>query len=413
MSLGEESYIPYLTDALLEVDARVLYRSVISPSINDDRILNELRKLMMMQTRVFIVHMTTNLATRIFSKAKDQIGMMSQGYIWLFTNGITNSLQLMNSLSINSMKGVLGAYDATIALAMAIEKVGTTSVGFPRTNEYLNSADPHSFEVSKYGTKLSQAFLVSRFEGIAGHYNLIHGLLQATTFQMIPIHGKKLRIGVPLNVQFKEFLTIIKDPNTNTTEVRGYAVDVFKAATKLLAYELIPFAKPDGTSADTDNDLVYQVHHGNFDAVVGDITIRANKYQEKKCMGFLTRDLRLTTSCFFIFIGFVVWVLEHQINEDFRGTPSHQVGTSLWFSFSTMVFAHSERVIINLARFVMIIWVFVMLMLTQSYTANLASVLTVQQLQPTVTIIRDILRNGECWLRNRCVSVWYLETVGF
>lgn len=46
--------IPYLTDALLEVDARVLYRSVSSPSINDDQILNELRKLMMMQTRVLI-----------------------------------------------------------------------------------------------------------------------------------------------------------------------------------------------------------------------------------------------------------------------------------------------------------------------------------------------------------------------
>jgi ionotropic glutamate receptor len=56
----------------------------------------------------------------------------------------------------------------------------------------------------------------------------------------------------------------------------------------------------------------------------------------------LTWDLWLTSSCSFIFIGFVIWVLEHRINDDFRGPPSHQVGTSMWFSFSTMVFAQSK-----------------------------------------------------------------------
>jgi ionotropic glutamate receptor len=56
----------------------------------------------------------------------------------------------------------------------------------------------------------------------------------------------------------------------------------------------------------------------------------------------LTWDLWATTFCFFVFIGFVVWVIEHRINEDFRGPPSHQAGTSFWFAFSTMVFAHSN-----------------------------------------------------------------------
>ncbi|PRQ24215.1 putative ionotropic glutamate receptor [Rosa chinensis] len=43
----------------------------------------------------------------------------------------------------------------------------------------------------------------------------------------------------------------------------------------------------------------------------------------------------------------------------------------------------------------MIIWVFVMLILTQSYTASLTSLLTVQQLHPIVTDVRVLLRNGE------------------
>ena len=105
-----------------------------------------------------------------------------------------------------------------------------------------------------------------------------------------------------------------------------------------------------------------------YDAVVGDTTIIYNRsrfvdftlpYSEsgvqilvpirdnrsKNAWVFLkplTWNLWVAIFCFFVFIGFVVWVLEHRINEDFRGPPSHQVGTSFWFSFSTMVFSHSN-----------------------------------------------------------------------
>ncbi|EOY20467.1 Glutamate receptor, partial [Theobroma cacao] len=158
-----------------------------------------------------------------------------------------------------------------------------------------------------------------------------------------------------------------------------------------------------------------------YDAVVGDTTIVANRSQyvdftlpytesgvsmivpirdnrRKNAWVFLkplTWDLWVASACFFFFIGFVVWVLEHRINEDFMGPPSYQAGTSFWFSFSTVVFAHRERVVSNLARFVVIIWCFVVLILTQSYTASLTSLLTVQQLQPTVTDIQELLKKGE------------------
>ena len=41
------------------------------------------------------------------------------------------------------------------------------------------------------------------------------------------------------------------------------------------------------------------------------------------------------------------------------------------------------------------IWVFVVLILTQSYTASLTSLLTIQQLQPTVTDFDQLIKNGE------------------
>jgi ionotropic glutamate receptor len=52
-------------------------------------------------------------------------------------------------------------------------------------------------------------------------------------------------------------------------------------------------------------------------------------------------------------------------------------------------------VLSNCARFVVIVWVFVVLILTQSYTSSLTSLLTVQQLQPTVTDFKQLIKNRE------------------
>ena len=63
-------------------------------------------------------------------------------------------------------------------------------------------------------------------------------------------------------------------------------------------------------------------------------------------------------------------------------------------SYIWMVIA-GEKVTSNLTRFVLIVWVFVVLVLTSSYTASLTSMLTLQQLQPTITDLNDLIKNGE------------------
>ena len=54
-----------------------------------------------------------------------------------------------------------------------------------------------------------------------------------------------------------------------------------------------------------------------------------------------------------------------------------------------------ERVESILARLVVVVWVFVLLVITSSYTANLSSMLTVQKLQPTETDVHELLKRGE------------------
>ncbi|KAL0330149.1 UNVERIFIED_CONTAM: Glutamate receptor 2.6 [Sesamum radiatum] len=80
-----EGMIPYLTDALENINVRVPYRSVIPLLASDEQIVAELYKLMTMQTRVFVVHMLVPLGFRLFAKAQ-QLGMMTKGYAWIITD---------------------------------------------------------------------------------------------------------------------------------------------------------------------------------------------------------------------------------------------------------------------------------------------------------------------------------------
>nr|POE94209.1 glutamate receptor 2.9 [Quercus suber] len=429
-----QSIIPFLIDALQDVDARISYRSVIPPMATDEKIEQELCKLTTMQTRVFIVHMPPNLGSQLFTNAKE-IGMMSEGYVWIMTSAITNSIHLIESLVLrDSMQGVLGvktdiletselknftirwkrkfhqdnptilnveldvislwAYDAASALARAIEKAWTTNFGFEKTTTSSNSTD---LAISLNGPKLSKALLSTRFNGLAGEFSLHNGQLQSSNFQIINVNGNGERViafwtpkkGLirKLNSTNESMYSTSKKnvgpiiwPGDSRCVPKGYSIDIFKAVMETLpyavSYKFIPFAKPNGDSAGTYNDMVYQVYLGNFDAVVGDTTIIANRsnyvdftlpYTEsgvtmvvpindnnrKNAWVFLkplTWDLWMSSGCFFVFIGFVVWVLEHRVNDEFRGPPLHEIGTSLWYSFSTMVFAQSSPLVSDVSR---------------------------------------------------------------
>ncbi|RVW72738.1 Glutamate receptor 2.7 [Vitis vinifera] len=463
--------IPYLTDALQEIDTRITYRCVIPPFATDDQIVKELYKLMTMSTRVFIVHMFTPLGPLLFTKANESVIDSMQGVLGVkphvprskelesfkirWKRTIQNQYPTNESFELNIFG--LWAYDAASGLAMAVEQLGATNFSFQNSNISRNSTDLGTIQVSQTGPYLLQSLVSTRFRGLSGDFQIVDGQLHSSAFQIVNVIGKGER-GVALwtpengivrnsnSTNKADLRTIIwpgespsvpkvtRDPITNATKVTGYCIAIFDAVMAALPYavpyEYIPFETPDGKPTGNYDDLIYQVYlqigpkfycEQKYDAVVGDTTIVANRslyvdftlpYTEsgvsmivpiidkrsKNAWVFLkplTWDLWVTSACFFVFIGFVIWVLEHRINEDFRGPRSNQVGTILWFSFSTMVFAQKERIVSNLARFVVIIWFFVVLILTQSYTASLTSMLTVQQLKPTITDINELIKNGE------------------
>ncbi|KAL5216133.1 hypothetical protein ABZP36_007534 [Zizania latifolia] len=234
---------------------------------------------------------------------------------------------------------------------------------------------------------------------------------------VFPNNGNELRIGVPDRVSYRQFVSVDK-----TGEVRGLCIDVFVAAINLLQYpvpyKLIPFGN--GRENPSYTELINKILSEDFDAVIGDVTIVTNRtkvvdftqpyvesglmvitsVKRKSSSGWafgqpFTIRMWTVTGLFFLIIGTVVWMLEHRINDDFRGPPAKQLITVFWFSFSTLFFSHREDTRSTLGRFVIIIWLFVVLIIQSSYTASLTSILTVQHLLSPITGIDSLIASEE------------------
>ncbi|XP_072149430.1 glutamate receptor 3.5 isoform X2 [Setaria viridis] len=182
---------------------------------------------------------------------------------------------------------------------------------------------------------------------------------------VFPNNGQPLRVGVPIKASFKELVSGGRGPDN----VTGYCIDIFNAAIKLLPYP-VPcqfITIGDGTKNPNYDDIIKMIAANSLDAAVGDFAIVRNrtkiaeftqpyiesglvivapvKQATSSAWAFLkpfTLEMWCVTGALFIFVGIVVWILEHRTNEEFRGSPRRQVITIFWFSFSTMFFSHKH-----------------------------------------------------------------------
>ncbi|KAK4846630.1 hypothetical protein QYF36_020078 [Acer negundo] len=201
----------------------------------------------------------------------------------------------------------LRAYDAVWTIAQAIEK--------------------KSSQAKIPSAKLLENILSSKFEGLSGKIGFKNGkLAENPTFQIINVVGtsykemtfwsplfgfcetiicnksvtelspvywpgglrkvpkgwsssneeQPLKIGVPANGAFNQFVRVSYDLRRNGTYVSGFSVKVFEAVVNRLPYHLPYVLVPFYGSYD---DMVEQIFYKGLDAAVGDIEIMANRYQ--------------------------------------------------------------------------------------------------------------------------------------
>ncbi|PPD73574.1 hypothetical protein GOBAR_DD29503 [Gossypium barbadense] len=469
--------IPYLAYEFQQVDIRVSSRFSFSPNDSKLRILKKLNKVMAMQTRVIVVHMSSSFGSKLFFLAKD-VAMISEGYVWIITDGLSRLLDPMGVKAFGPMQGVLGvrpyipqskglknfkrkwqsrihssstklnifgywAYDTIWALAKAVEMIPQESSSVNGENHHRNTSQFPVIKVSKRGKMILNGLLKTKFKGLSGDFSLVGGQLQSLTFEIInvidneekvigywtlengltrkpdkakngksmskyelkppiwpgntkdkprgwttPIGGKKLNIAVPHKPGFEAYLKVAQDPYTKEFIITGFSHDVFEEALALLSFpvprKLIPF--PIGPNGGTYDELLSNVKNQTYDAAVGEITILANRSQYVDfTLPYLQSD-----------VSIVVKSKDDERNKYVDILKATELGSLVndWSSLRLYRFSR-EKIINNLSKFVLIIWIFVVLILTQSYTASLASMLTVQRLEPTIIDIDELKMNGD------------------
>ncbi|XP_038885765.1 glutamate receptor 2.1-like [Benincasa hispida] len=218
--------------------------------------------------------------------------------------------------------------------------------------------------------------------------------------------GRTLRIGVPANNTFREFVRVSYD-HINGMYISGFSITVFEAVAKNLpyplSYQLVPFnGSYDG--------LVEQVYEKGLDGAVGDIGIFADRFQyvdftepylvsgllmivkeETKnwkeiwvFMKTFTTTMWIILPVSHLFIISVVWLVKEE-SEELSG-----FGEMLWFAITVIFYAQRKEVKGFLARLVLGTWLFVILVVTSSFTASLTSMMTVSRFAPSVVDIETL-----------------------
>ncbi|XVF25703.1 hypothetical protein REPUB_Repub13aG0236500 [Reevesia pubescens] len=243
----------------------------------------------------------------------------------------------------------------------------------------------------------------------------------------MPTVEKLMKIGVPVRTSFEEFVEFQSGERPT-----GFCIDLFYEVLRSLDYDL-PFEfLPHSGSYD---DLLFHVSNKTYDAAVGDITILAERMEhveftqpyaesglsmvapakpdsEWMFMKPFTLEMWVVTGVLFIYTMLVVWFLEHHSsNREFRGALKNQISTALWFTFSSLFFAHREKILSNFTRVVVLVWLFLVFILTASYTASLSSLLTVKEMESNLNIESVRQRGSSVGCDNDSFLQNYLKNV--
>ncbi|KAJ6423655.1 hypothetical protein OIU84_024599 [Salix udensis] len=177
----------------------------------------------------------------------------------------------------------------------------------------------------------------------------------------------------------------------------------------------------------------------SFDAVVGDVAIVASRYKDaefshpftetglmlivparssNKEWSFIkpfTKPMWASITVITIYNGFVVWLIERPAHPELRGSMLHQIGVMLWLSFNTLFSLQGGKLNSNLSRMSVVVWLFVALVVIQTYTANLTSMLTVQRLEPAVTSVDELRKSNAAvgYCSGSYVEKYLVDVLGF
>ncbi|KAI3701658.1 hypothetical protein L6452_26897 [Arctium lappa] len=207
---------------------------------------------------------------------------------------------------------------------------------------------------------------------------------------------------------FTEFVKVNKESKVEG----GFSIAIFCHALQLLPYNVQPIFKPfvndKGENNGTTRQLLEKIKNKKCEAVAGDITIRFDRAKyidftipylssevymlvrgshewNQTLLTFLkpfTWRLWITVIGACIFIGVAIAILEYRAGNPKFAIPFYQkLIMVIWFPISTFFF-HEGKILNRCSRVVLVMWLSMIFIVLQVFTATLSSWLTINQLRP-------------------------------
>jgi polar amino acid transport system substrate-binding protein len=223
---------------------------------------------------------------------------------------------------------------------------------------------------------------------------------------------------------------VIKEPDGSW---RGISIDLWSSVASNAGYrfELLPMPF---------ERLLPSLEEGQLDVVVGALTMTAERearfdfshpfYRTGLAIGVL-RDgessslgalkgllswqflgLIFGLAALLLLVGAVLWLFErHNNQEQFGGTPVQGLGSSFWWTAVTMTtVGYGDKAPVTLGgRLVGLVWMFAGLIMVSTFTAAVASMLTVGNLQGGIQGAEDLRRAHVASVDNTSGAL-YLES---
>ncbi|KAH8508120.1 hypothetical protein H0E87_010306 [Populus deltoides] len=411
--------IAALGDKLAERRCRISYKAPISTSLSSENIHNELKTANSEESRIFVLLAHADWGLEVFRVAQD-IGMTGSGYVWLVTDWLASTIDTNSSISPEAIGRVQGAitlrmhtpdsqqktkffsgwskltrdkmvngtglntyglyaYDTVWLLAYGIDAFFRQggNISFSQdpkvTEQHRGKLKVDEVRIFNGGDLLLQSILQVNTTGVAGPIkfdsdrNLIH-----PAYEVLNVNGKGFkRIGYWSNYSG---LSVVP-PETLYTKPPNRSS---------LSQELESVIWP-GQTKQKPRGWVFPENGRQLRIAVPNHVIYHELVSVKGADSF-------SGYCIDVFItalSILPYAVPYKLHAFGDGINKPKISELL------QLIEAEQNTVSSLGRFVLLIWLFVVLILNSSYTASLTSILTVEQLSSPIKGIESLVTSND------------------